>query len=1386
MNRKNLWRSLFSLLMLVPAMALAQLTDGKVYNIVNVAHPSSSMAPAAASQMSIEVTNTSDYNQLWYVTSVSDNTYRLRNLGTGLYVRSSKGTSQAWTMVKADLIDDNCNLNCVKVGDAYTFRAVGDGNASGYMHYASGTNNIVCWSTNNDATLWTFSEVAVSAADLEKNWEELENINPTDADVAAWENALKVLFADKACTQLNAPYSGYSVSQMENDANYKKLPATLKNMVKKMLAGGSWKENNAVSGKPAWDEEYAKRLRVQSIEPYCNKESAAQALGMNSHTNLNNPLGIYANARQTLYIMVEGTIKQGATLYLATWTGHGKPGNEYTEGVQLKEGLNVVPVFANNLTGCLNYVVQTFNSAYGNGNKARTNKLSAYNNLKVHIEGGNLNGFYNAVGDELWGEGDNSADWDYYAARAGQTDLTILGKYMTLQFPLFDELTEGNKGLNYYLTGKGIVEKVVAEWDNIMLWERMLMGLASKEDCDKANNTWRSNYSKAKEIFTHTGDADTYGSDYDDYYNVHGLAFGVGGTAYMYGGYDHSGYHYNTMSGVITNIINDSGSHWGPAHEIGHQHQAPFTLNGLTEVTNNLFSNVSLWYFGKSTSRVNGDEGSLENVSRAFNKVDGDFYTNNIWALTHMYYRLFLYYHVLGHNTSFYPRLYEMLRQHPMTKGYQQSGEKGLLHFYKLACDAAGEDLTEFFRAHGLLTPMEDRFVGDYANSIYNSPLSQVNAAIASVKAKGYKVNYAPIFINDGTGEAIIGSTGGKLSLYDGFTTADVGSYAYFDKAAGSYTYSLGSGSITLKGTGGIGYLVRDAEGKVLAFSNKKSMIISEDVVSLLVKEEASVEVMNADGTSVIATCNLSTALRTLIQGLLKEANTITKLIDDTNMKVGYYRSNSVETLKEVATEAQRVYNKREKDSYATAYFSLQKVLDEVNNNTKARVGIIKGSTYMVECYKAAGTVLSLNASKKLIGEKKNTSNEAQQWIFETATEAGTYYIKNKSTNTYIDALPNGKQGSAEATRDAVAFKILFLDGGMLAVQCQDDEGKSLNYNSGIGVLGWDYDGDENSWWNITAVELNPDEVNKLELETLIANTEDLLKKMGDDVMLPGALPLQVDKPMKSFYLSSNADQNVVGTESNGGGVAALLDGDLTTYFRSQYDGTPVDDDHYLQVDLGEGKTLTTFSFSYSTHKAESVESASPAPTRIKVMGSNDGENFDKEMVTLATSGSNALLPYTNLGGTWNSKEITAKTPYRYLRFSVTNSKGTTSTLYRGHYSFAMSEFVLKSSEIVVNSLAKDYIGYEEVYTDAAEAMQDASTVLANSKATADAIAETLDALESKYEALLAAYKNPTAINSVEMGENKAGSIYDLSGRRLQNTAQPGIYIINGKKHLVK
>lgn len=1383
MKRKNVWRLLFSVLLLFPYVAFAQLSDGKVVCFTNVEHYGSSLAPGAGNTMSISSTDKTKYSQLWYVSEPSSGTYRLRNLGTGLYMRSSNQTSQPWTLVKEEQLDAQCVFKCTAAGKGYTLRASNDNNNFGYMHYGSGTGNIVCWSTDNAATQWTISEVAVSEEDLEKNWEEVVNMNPSESQIEAWGKTLGELFADKACTQLNAPYSGYTLSQLEQDAKYKSLPATLQKMVQKMIPGGTWKEDNVDSSKPAWDAEYAKRFRVQCIEPHNNKETAAQALNMNAHAYLNNPMGVYANSRQTLYIMVEGEIKEGATLYLATWSGHGKPGGDYRDGVELHEGLNVIPVFGDNVIGCYNYVVQTFSSVRGDGNKACWRKLSDYDNLKIHIEGGIINGFYNVVGDELWGEGDTNEDWDYYAARATHTGLTILGKYMTLQFPFFDTETEGNKGLNYYLTGKNIIEKTIETWDNIMLTERMLMGLSSEAEYDAANSKWKSFYSKDPRIFAYTGKAtDGFHCDYSDYYNVHGLAFGVGGSAYMYGSWDHSGYHYNTMSSIISEIFTNAGSNWGPAHEIGHQHQEPLTLNGQTEVTNNLFSNVALWYFGKSTSRVNGDEGSLERVAEAFNTEGGDFYTNNIWALTHMYYRLFLYYHVLGHNTSFYPRLYEMLRQDPMVKAYQQTGVKGLLHLYKKACDAAGEDLTEFFRAHGVLTPMLDRHVGDYSNSVYNCTQQQIDQAIASVKAKGYKENLTPIFINDGTGELITGSIGKTLELYDGKKTADVGNYAFFDNPAKTYSYSIANNKVTLKGNGGIGFLVRNAKGEVVAFSNKKTMAITDEVALMLVKQEAVVEVMNGDGSTAAASCNISTMQRNLLQALLKEANAVVKLKDDTNMKVGYYRSASLEELKEAVDVAQDVYNRRKTDAYASSYETLFRAFEKLQNDRTAKITVINGSTYVLECYKATGTVLSVNADNKLIGEKRSSSNTKQQWVFEKAASDDTYFIKNKNTGAYLDALPNGKQGSATGTAATMPFKLVYLGSGNLAVQCQDEESKSLNYNSGIGVLGWDYEGDENSWWYITAVELNEAELSKMELEVLIEDTRKLLKQMGDDVMLAGPLPLQADTITEPYWLSSNADQNLVGDSSEGGGVAALLDNNVATYFHSQYSGTPINEDHYLQVDLGEGKEMSVFSFTIATRG----NAGSPAPTSIKVAGSTNGKAFERALTTVTNGGSNPLPAYTKTGAYWTSAKILSSKPYRYLRFTVNGSRGPGNNTYGGRSFFAISEFALNNTVTIVNSLQPEYVGSEEVYEDAAEQMYASTLVLNNAKSTADEIATALDELEAKYEALLAAAKNPSAIEGVTVNPEKPRAIYDLSGRRLKEITAPGIYIINGKKRYIK
>jgi hypothetical protein len=190
---------------------------------------------------------------------------------------------------------------------------------------------------------------------------------------------------------------------------------------------------------------------------------------------------------------------------------------------------------------------------------------------------------------------------------------------MTLNFPLNDDDTEGNMGMGRYLNDLVNVEDVINAWDNVMLWERMLLGVAGKTAVDA--HSPKSPYSTSDHVIAYTGEDASFPTGYDDYYNIHGLAQGVGGKTYMYGSGDHSGYHYNTMGGIIQNMPTNAGSHWGPAHEIGHQHQNLINMRGETEVSNNLFSNVVLWMYGETTSRVNGTEGSLENILKNFVKL---------------------------------------------------------------------------------------------------------------------------------------------------------------------------------------------------------------------------------------------------------------------------------------------------------------------------------------------------------------------------------------------------------------------------------------------------------------------------------------------------------------------------------------------------------------------------------------------------------------------------------------------------------------------------------------------------------------------------------------------------------------------------------------------
>ncbi|MGN0087030.1 MAG: M60 family metallopeptidase, partial [Alloprevotella sp.] len=643
---------LISPLTILPAFAqLTELEQGRVYRFVNRMYPSYSMSVGSMTTAIGAATVESSKSQLWYVEEVSNDgssvpRYRLRSYGNGRYLQGA-GQSTQWKLVESTTTD-NTYLYLLTVGGSYNTMSVSNSSDGRNKMHCDASKNIVGWSTDGQATHWTISKVDIDAAEIEANWTSINSFVFTDSQIEGFQGKLDAIFSDKSCTTLNSTYAAMSLSTLQADDNYTSLPVTLQNMVLKVwneqsgTVATAWAEDH-VSGESAkaWSGDYAKRYRVQNYELYTNRDCVNPALKINIHTNLNNPTGIITKERDALYIMVEGEIKEGASLYLGSYSGHGQAGNA-TDGVQLQTGLNIIPCFVDKQWTCIYYTANTMKEWDGTTNKG-SHPLSFYPDLKIHIEGGNVNGYYNEVGDALYAHGrtgenvtptgDNEYDWDYLAARNVLDDITIVGKRVVFQFNFRDPVVEGGTsypGTEYYFTADAEGNRLVRvpdfleRWNRVVWAQNLTMGLESAESVASANSLFPTLDDRSRGVYAYTGNDGEYASSYEDYYRMHCLAIGMA-TGYMSGGWTSSNYNYGTFQSIIQGIIDQAGSVWGPAHEIGHQHQGPINMNGLTEVTNNLFANICAWYGGLATSRTNSGDGDLTQVLKAYNEENSDF-----------------------------------------------------------------------------------------------------------------------------------------------------------------------------------------------------------------------------------------------------------------------------------------------------------------------------------------------------------------------------------------------------------------------------------------------------------------------------------------------------------------------------------------------------------------------------------------------------------------------------------------------------------------------------------------------------------------------------------------------------------------------------------------
>lgn len=350
------------------------------------------------------------------------------------------------------------------------------------------------------------------------------------------------------------------------------------------------------------------------------------------------------------------------------------------------------------------------------------------------------------------------------------------------------------------------------------------------------------------------------------------------------------------------------------------------------------------------------------------------------------------------------------------------------------------------------------------------------------------------------------------------------------------------------------------------------------------------------------------------------------------------------------------------------------------------------------------------NAKTQGVMKPYDANDESQIWKF-VADGDNKYKLLNVSTGKYLGAVaPSATPNMVDEEASATSYGMVVNSDNKFsfwhtsnAHSNNAEKGRWLWNDGGGKLCGW-Y-AEENPWHLFNLEEVK---VDKTGLPELINQADGLLAGVATKIKADAEIDL-------NGKISSNADQNTGGGDRDGDGVGALLDDDRRTYFHTRWGGTVVNEDHYIQIDLGEDGNLSDFVFEYATRETD-WESVSPAPTKIEVRVSNDGNNFG-EPIAVYTQAAHGLPALNDAGTTlWQSNVISTDNAVRYIRFTVTESEGRWGQTHGGHYFFAMGTFNLYSTNYGKVADGYNSIVGEELLNNVKSAYNNAKNALLQSQ----------------------------------------------------------------------
>ena len=797
---------------------------GKYYRIRNMGYNTYMNEDFSNNSISCEGVNADKLSQYWtLVASGTAGKYFLQNLCTERYITRQGGTLS--TQYKTQTNKPNAGYGITRTSDVTNmlFYIIDSGSVG--LHSAANSNVVGWYTTDIAGSTWGFEEAELTDEFIQEGRSNLQNYSDLKSRIGTYKAALANLFKDNACTELKEEIQALSDEALAENDDFKILNADIQAMILK-VKNNTWQSYTSSTGYKR--EGFEKFFRIRDdyqVYSHYQQMSGNKYAGMSySFGKLSGPTGIVGKAGDIIYIYLDEEPSADCTLEAEVVVDSDSPGDHQTgTTTSLHAGLNTI-LLSNPSTL---YIFYQLNNP--------EKYLANYPNVKIHIEGGELQGYFDYT------RGMTNEDWTLLYEKMLDKSKVVNFKCDRIVFAMLGSLVKNAIG------AKGEVEGLMRVWNNFVECEEDLMGF--KEDLQgRFRNIWNAFSVNHGYMY-----ASTYGTYYSD---------GTIGTIM----------NYNTITA-------SGGAIWGPSHEIGHNHQACFNIVGATEVSNNLFSNVNVFLHGVSTTRGTKVNDTLEDFARG-----KGWFGMDIWEQTRFYFQLYLYFHAQGHKPDFYPTLFKMLRNSPIQKrsstydsslanengvvgGYISYGKDDYLHMAKKMCDAAQLDLSELFEVNGMFVPYEKFYVGDYGDYWVTTTEKDIE------EAKAYMSRYpkAPsiCFIDDRIkpspaifdgpfegrpkGENRIAYDDGEVPI--GY--ADVGQWSdYVDEyQTNGYCYttttSQGTTTYSITGTGAIGYKVYDKDGKLVYLSNKNKIVFPSYVQSKI-KDGFTIVACEANGYEVL------------------------------------------------------------------------------------------------------------------------------------------------------------------------------------------------------------------------------------------------------------------------------------------------------------------------------------------------------------------------------------------------------------------------------------------------------------------------------------------------------------------------------------------------------